>query len=85
MGGALLVDKKTYTHGIGTHGASVIVYDLPAGVERLTAKVAIDDGGMIRKGAPSDANVRFFVFTAAPSPIVISARTGKGAERQNRS
>ncbi len=67
MGGPLLVGRKTYASGIGTHANSTIVYDLPAGVERFTAKVAIDDGGMVRKGGPSDAAVRFHVYTQKPS------------------
>jgi|GEM_PF-46435 len=63
---ALLVDKKTYEKGIGTHAASVIAYDLPAGVVGFRASVAIDDGGMVRKGEPSDAEVRFLVFNRNP-------------------
>ena len=70
MGGPLIVDKKEYANGIGTHAASTIVFDLPAGVERFTAKVAIDDGGMIRKGKPSDASVRFHIYTQKPSFMV---------------
>ena len=66
-GGPLLVDKKTYANGIGTHAASTIVYELPAGAERFTAKVAIDDGGMVRAGKPSDASVRFHVYAEKPS------------------
>ena len=67
MNGPLVVDQKTYEKGIGTHASSTIIFDLPPGVERFTAKVAIDDGGMIRKGAPSDASVRFHVYTQKPS------------------
>ncbi len=74
-GGALLVENKTYTNGIGTHAASMISYDLPAGVERFTAKVAIDDGGMMRGGQPSTASVRFRVFTAPPSQSAKSSIT----------
>ena len=66
-GGPLLVDKKTVASGIGTHAPSTIVFELPAGVERFTAKVAIDDGGMVRAGKPSDASVRFHVYTQKPS------------------
>ena len=66
MGGPLTVDKKIYVNGLGTHAASVIVFDLPPGVERFTAKVAIDDGGMVRAGKASDASVRFHVYTAKP-------------------
>ncbi len=68
-GGDLLVEGKKYANGIGTHAASTIAYDLPSGVARFTAKVAIDDGGMIRKGKPSDASVRFHVYTAKPSEM----------------
>ena len=66
-GGPLLVEKKAYANGIGTHAPSVIAFDLPAGVVRFTAKAAIDDGGMVRAGKPSDASVRFRVFTEKPS------------------
>jgi putative membrane-bound dehydrogenase-like protein len=69
MGGALKVEGKAYEQGIGTHASSTIVYELPPGVERLTAKVGIDDGGMERKGKPSDASVRFHVYTEKPSDV----------------
>ena len=67
MGGALMVEKKEYANGIGTHAASVIAYDLPAGVQAFTATVAIDDGGMVRAGKASDASVKFQIYTAKPS------------------
>ncbi len=67
--GPLLVDGKTYSQGIGTHAASIIAYALPAGVARFQARVAIDDGGMIRGGQPSDAAVRFQVYTQKPAAI----------------
>ena len=79
MGGPLLVEKKSYANAIGTHAPSVIAFDLPAGVERFTAKVAIDDGGMVRNGRPSDADVRFRVFTTAPPAPPAAASTGGGA------
>ena len=66
MGGPLLVEEKKY-EGIGTHASSMIIYALPEGVERFTAKVAIDDGGMVRLGKASDASVRFHVYTQKPS------------------
>ena len=71
-GGALTVAGKKYTLGIGTHAASLIVYDLPANVVRFTAKVAIDDGGMDR-GGPSDASIRFRVYTQKPQEGVIDS------------
>jgi putative membrane-bound dehydrogenase-like protein len=67
MGGELTIEKKTYPNGIGTHAASLIAYELPAGVVSFTAKVGLDDGAMVRLGKPSDANVRFHVYTEKPS------------------
>jgi putative membrane-bound dehydrogenase-like protein len=66
-GKPMLVDKQTYSNGIGTHAPSAIAYDLPAGVARFTAKVAIDDGGMMRGGKASDAKVKFQIYTALPA------------------
>lgn len=66
-GKPMLVDQQTYKNGIGTHAPSAIAYDLPAGVARFTAKVAIDDGGMIRGGKASDAKVKFQIYTALPA------------------
>ena len=65
-GGALTVEKKVIERGLGTHAASVIAYELPAGVARFTGRVAIDDGGMERSGTPSDAKVRFLIYTEKP-------------------
>lgn len=75
MGQPLLVGGQIYATGIGTHAYSVISYDLPQGVERFTAQVALDDGGMVRGGKPSDASVKFQVFTekppAAQAPVIV--------------
>ena len=67
--GALKVEGKIYKKGIGTHAPSVIEFDLPEGAVRFSARVAIDDGGMERAGKPSDANVRFMVFTEKPTTV----------------
>jgi len=66
MGSPLLVEGKTYEKGIGTHANSVIAYDLPEGIVKLQTKVALDDGGAIRNGKPSEARVKFSVFTQQP-------------------
>ena len=71
--GPLKVDGKTYEQGIGTHAASLIAYDLPAGVVRFTSKVAIDDGGMERGGQPSNASMRFRVYTQAPKQDAVAS------------
>ena len=82
MSDALLVNGKKFESGIGTHARSVIVYDLPQGVERFTAQAAIDDGGMERGGKASNASVKFQVYTETPPnapkpapPIVDDGKT----------
>jgi putative membrane-bound dehydrogenase-like protein len=72
-GHALSIDKKSYDKGIGTHGASTIVFDLPADVESFSAKVGLDDGGVTRDGKPSSASVKFLVFTEKPTAATAAA------------
>jgi putative membrane-bound dehydrogenase-like protein len=69
-GTPVMVEGKSYAEAIGAHGYAVIAYALPAGVARFTAKVGIDDGGMIRGGKPSSVKLRFAVYTEAPAPPV---------------
>ncbi len=68
-GGTLSIDKKTYEKGIGTHAASIIVFDLPADVETFTAQVGLDDGGAFRDEKPTSADVKFQVFTQNPASM----------------
>lgn len=72
----LSVAGKVFAKGIGTHADSVIAWQLPAGVERFQTMVAIDDGGMERGGAPSDASIKFMVFTSAPPAPGMLAEDG---------
>jgi hypothetical protein len=65
-GKPLKVDGKEYTRGIGTHSPSFIAFDLPGPAKSFRAKVGIDDGGAIRGGKPSSADVKFAVFAARP-------------------
>lgn len=66
-GRPLVVDQTSYTKGIGTHASSVIVYDLPAGVESFSAKVGLDDGGAIRDRIKQAASVKFAVYSQKPA------------------
>ncbi len=66
FGGALKVEGKEYADGIGTHASALIAYELPEGAVRFQAKVAIDDGGMMRDNQPSDAKLRFYIYTEKP-------------------
>lgn len=63
-GGPLVVEGTTYANGIGTHSASLIEYDLPAGATKFTALAGLDKAG-------ADQNVggttQFMIFTQQPS------------------
>ena len=65
-GKPLKVAGKEYARGIGTHASSFIAFDLPGPAKSFRAKVGIDDGGAIRGGKPSSADVKFAVFTTRP-------------------
>jgi putative membrane-bound dehydrogenase-like protein len=65
-GKPLKVDGKEYARGIGTHSPSFIAFDLPGPAKSFRAKVGIDDGGAIRGGKPSSADVKFAVFASRP-------------------
>ena len=67
QGDALVIDKQTYTKGIGTHAASTIVFDLPAGAEAFTAKVGIDDAGAFQQGGVKPSSVKFAVYSQKPA------------------
>jgi len=58
LGRPLVVDGKSYMHGLGCHANSVLVYVPPAGAKRFVAIVGLDDG---RKDDPR-ASVTFEVY-----------------------
>jgi len=66
-GKPLKIAGKEYARGIGTHASSFIAYELPAPAKSFRAKVGIDDGGAIRAGKASGADVKFAVFTTRPA------------------
>lgn len=68
-GTPILVESKEYQKAIGTHAPANIVFALPEGAERFTAKVAIDDGGMERGGKPSGAKMKFYVYAEKPTEL----------------
>ncbi|WP_166442937.1 PVC-type heme-binding CxxCH protein [Phragmitibacter flavus] len=70
-GSPLLVEGKKFEKGIGTHAASRIVYALPEGVVKFRAKIALDDGAMVRDGKPSNAEVKFAIYTQKPLPEAV--------------
>jgi putative membrane-bound dehydrogenase-like protein len=66
-GKPLKIAGKEYTRGIGTHASSFIAYELPSPAKSFRAKIGIDDGGAIRGGKASSADVKFAVFTTRPA------------------
>lgn len=68
-GGPMKVDKKLIKTGIGTHATSVLSFDVPKGAKRFKAHGAIDDGGMIRNGKPSNAEIRFLLYPKKPAAM----------------
>jgi putative membrane-bound dehydrogenase-like protein len=66
-GKPLKIAGKEYARGIGTHASSFIAYELPAPAKSFRAKIGIDDGGAIRGGMTSGADVKFAVFTTRPA------------------
>ena len=64
-GGPLTVSGKEFS-GIGTHAPSKIRFKLPKAAKSISGKVALDDGGAIRGGKSTPAEVKFLIFTATP-------------------
>ena len=56
QGNPIKVNGEVIKNGIGGHANSVIVYDLPKGVKRFTARGVLDDGGTVRVGRKQDAD-----------------------------
>ncbi len=78
-GDAIKVGDKVFERGVGTHAPSVVEFDLPAGATRFRAQGAIDDGGMVRNGKPSNADVRFLIYTGQPKALPKFNAVGKSA------
>jgi putative membrane-bound dehydrogenase-like protein len=78
-GREMLVDGKVIERGVGTHAPSVVEFDLPAGAARFLSRGAIDDGGMVRNGKPSNAEIRFLVYSEKPKALPKSNSAGKSA------
>ena len=68
-GGPMKVGGKLIKTGIGTHATSVLRFDVPKGAKRFKSRGAIDDGGMIRGGKPSNAEIRFLLYTTQPAAL----------------
>lgn len=62
-GGALQIEKRRFTNGIGTHAPSIIEFELPENFARFMAKVGPDNGGVEQNCGTS---IEFSVFTEKP-------------------
>jgi hypothetical protein len=76
-GSPLTIDGQPVADGIGTHAASLIVYDLPPGYTRFQARAGLDDSGTGQ--TIGGATVNFMVFTQRPpaltsKPVRVSLR-----------
>ena len=67
--GDLKVAGKVFEDGIGTHAPSVIHFQLPKPAAGIQGMVALDDGGAIRGGKSTPAEVRFRIFTKTPPAV----------------
>lgn len=68
-----------YEHGLGMHASSMAEVLLPPNAARFKSGVAIDDGGMIRGGKPSNAEVKFLVYDKRPKSLPRSAPSLRSA------
>ena len=68
-GGPMKVGDEEYKRGFGTHATSVLEVNLPKGSKRFKGRGAIDDGGMIRGGKPSNAEIRFLIYSTKPAKL----------------
>jgi hypothetical protein len=66
-GSPLTIDGQPVADGIGTHAASLIVYDLPPGYTRFQARAGLDDSGTGQ--TIGGATVNFMVFTQRPPAL----------------
>ncbi len=71
-GQAMTVNGQAVSEGIGVHAPSVIEFELPAGTTKLTARGALDKGGV---GQGQGATVMFQVFTE--KPVLAAAGGGR--------
>ncbi|MEQ1826775.1 MAG: DUF1553 domain-containing protein [Pirellula sp.] len=65
-GRKIRVGGKNYSHGVGTHAPSLIVYDLPDGYDRFKAIGGLDNSGSDQGDCGELASIQFSVYTEKP-------------------
>ncbi len=63
-GGTLSIDGTKYDKGIATHANSILIFDLPEGAARFSAKAGIDNTGTDQG---SKSSIEFFVYNFDPT------------------
>ncbi|WP_417848971.1 PVC-type heme-binding CxxCH protein [Thalassoglobus sp.] len=76
-GGALKINGKAVSTGIGVHANSIIEYNLPEGHQftKFKSRVGLDNGGTDQAGGAS-SSVQFHVFTERPSKSFLAQASG---------
>jgi hypothetical protein len=67
-GGDLVVNKKKYSNGFGTHSNSIIEFDLPEVYNRFKVNVGLDNAAAMQNAG---GTVKFLIFTENPSGPVV--------------
>jgi putative heme-binding domain-containing protein len=82
-GGPLKVNGKPVAFGIGTHAPSKIIYDLPPGYTKFTARGGLDNGGTNQAGSTTSVQFRVYTSTEAhfEEPLNLTVPEGFTVER----
>ncbi len=78
-GSPAVVDGKTIENCIGTHANSVIVFDVPEGFDKFSARGGLDAGGVGQGACGATASVQFLVYAGAPQLAIAAAGAAPGA------
>jgi len=85
-GGPLVVEKETFTDGIGTHARSTIAYAVPEGATTFRATAAPDDMGAYRAGSNNELEFQVWLERAPTrariEELVAQAKGSDARERR---
>ena len=82
-GNPLKVNGEPVAFGIGTHAPSTIVYELPAGYTKFTARGGLDNGGTDQSGSRTSVQFRAYTSPTAhfQQPVNLQVPEGFVVER----
>jgi putative membrane-bound dehydrogenase-like protein len=84
-GGPLVVEKETFTDGIGTHAPATIAYAVPEGATTFRATAAPDDMGAYRAGSNNELEFQVWLErapTRARIEELVAQVKGKDAQER---